>query len=90
MAEFGNGGAWIKLDEHRTDWHMEFDTGAELGEGHGGGDFHLVNSFLKSVRENAFEESLQGTREALQSHLLAFAAEESRIDGKFIEQEWWT
>ncbi|MDO9086349.1 MAG: Gfo/Idh/MocA family oxidoreductase [Anaerolineaceae bacterium] len=90
LAEFGNGGAWIKLDEHRTDWHMEFDTGAELGEGHGGGDFQLVNSFLKSVRDGSFEESLTGTREALQSHMLAFAAEESRLDGKFIEQNWWS
>lgn len=90
LAEFGNGGSWIHLDEHRTDWHKEFDTSAELGEGHGGGDFRLVASFLQSVREDAFEESLQAARDALESHLLAFAAEESRLDGKFIEQDWWS
>jgi hypothetical protein len=61
-----------------------------LGEGHGGGDFRLVASFLQSVREDAFEESLQAARDALESHLLAFAAEESRLDGKFIEQDWWS
>lgn len=89
MAEFGNGGSWIKLDEHRTDWHMEFDTSAGLGEGHGGGDFQLVASFLKGVREGLFEETLQGTQEALESHLLAFAAEESRMNNQFIEKHWW-
>jgi predicted dehydrogenase len=90
LAEFGNGGSWIHLDEHRTNWHKEFDTSAELGEGHGGGDFRLVASFLQSVRDNAFDESLEGARDALESHLLAFAAEESRLDGKFIEQDWWS
>jgi hypothetical protein len=48
-----------------------------------------VASFLKGVREGLFEETLQGTREALESHLLAFAAEESRLEGKFIDQDWW-
>lgn len=90
MAEFGNGGSWIKLDEHRTDWHKEFDTSADLGAGHGGGDFQLVESFLKSITDGAFEVSLQGAREALESHLLAFAAEESRLQGKLLEQDWWT
>ncbi len=28
MAEFGNGGSRIVIDEHRTDWHMEYDTSA--------------------------------------------------------------
>ena len=90
VAEFGNGGSWITLDEHRTDWHMKLDTSAGLGEGHGGGDFELVKSFLSGVKEGRFEESLAGTKEALESHLLAFAAEESRLDGKFIEQDWWS
>ncbi len=89
MAEFGNGGSWITVDEHRTDWHQEFDTSAELGSGHGGGDFRLVENFLASIRAGTFEESLQGAREALESHLLAFAAEESRLRGVFIERTWW-
>ena len=42
MAEFGNGGSRIVIDEHRTDWHMEYDTSANLSDGHGGGDFHLI------------------------------------------------
>lgn len=88
-AVFGNGGARISVDEHRSDWHAEFDTSAEIGAGHGGGDLRLVAHFLHSVREGDTEAALQGTLEALQSHLLAFAAEESRLNRQFIDQSWW-
>lgn len=89
MAEFGNGGSRIIVDEHRTDWHMEYDTSAKLEDGHGGGDFHLMEFFVKSIREGDFENVLLGTKEALRSHLLAFAAEDSRLQGKVLEQNSW-
>ncbi|MBN1267577.1 MAG: Gfo/Idh/MocA family oxidoreductase [Anaerolineales bacterium] len=89
MAEFGPGGSRITLDEHRTDWHMEFDTSAGAGSGHGGGDLRLVAAFLDSLRRGDTEAALQGTREALQAHLLAFAAEESRLSGGFVSSETW-
>lgn len=86
-AVFGTGGARIVLDEHRTDWHKEFDTSAPAGSGHGGGDLKLVAGFLDSIRREAREEALRGTQEALQAHLLAFAAEQARVDGVFVEVE---
>ncbi len=89
MAEFGNGGSRIMIDEHRTDWHMEYDTSANLSDGHGGGDFHLMESFIKSVKEGDFELVLQNTREALQSHLLAFSAEDSRLQNKVMDWSSW-
>jgi predicted dehydrogenase len=89
MAEFGNGGAWIRIDEHRSDWHSEFDTSANLSDGHGGGDFRLMEYFVRSIREGNFEDVLQGTKEALQSHLLAFAAEDARIQAKVLGPEHW-
>jgi len=89
LAEFGLGGSRIVLDEHRTDWHMEFDTSAGADEGHGGGDLRLVEAFVESLHRGDTEAALQGTREALQAHLLAFAAEESRLGGRFVGSEAW-
>jgi predicted dehydrogenase len=92
LAEFGNGGSRISIDEHRTDWHAEYITSkveSDNGAGHGGGDLSLVAAFLQSIHSGDSESALQGTREALQAHLLAFAAEESRLSGKFIQKDWW-
>lgn len=88
-AEFGLGGSWIEVDEHRTDWHQKFDTSAEIGAGHGGGDFQLVAYFLDSIKNGSFEDAYNGTKEALESHLLAFAAEESRLNKKILTREAW-
>ncbi|MHA1148206.1 MAG: Gfo/Idh/MocA family protein [Promethearchaeota archaeon] len=51
--------------------------------GHGGGDFILIRGFLKSVR-NREALSLTGARASLESHIMAFAAEESRKNNKVI------
>ncbi len=88
-AEFGIGGSKIVIDEHRTDWHMEYDTSAELVAGHGGGDMRLMQYFVDSVNKADPETVLQITREALESHLLAFAAEESRLGGKVLQRSDW-
>lgn len=45
--------------------------------GHGGGDFVLIKGFLKSVRERE-SQPLTGARASLESHIMAFAAEEAR------------
>jgi hypothetical protein len=46
--------------------------------GHGGGDFEIVPSFLKTVR-GIPDDRVTSARESLESHLLAIAAEESRL-----------
>jgi len=48
---------------------------------HGGGDFNLVQEMIRMLRRNDAEEIRQTTEEALQSHLICFAAERSRLDG---------
>lgn len=53
--------------------------------GHGGGDFGVVEAFLRAVRGEA--PALTTAREALESHLLAFAAEESRLTRGVVEME---
>ena len=53
------------------------DGGEESG--HGGGDYGLVGDFLATVRGGG--ESRSSARASLQSHLICFAAERSRLRG---------
>ncbi|WP_195572186.1 Gfo/Idh/MocA family protein [Paenibacillus sp. 1001270B_150601_E10] len=54
--------------------------------GHGGGDSGIVRSFLKEVKQYGTSESLTSASVSVRSHLMAFAAEESRLNkGKSIE-----
>lgn len=48
---------------------------------HGGGDFNLVAETLRLLRHGSPEERMSATGQALESHLIAFAAEESRLNG---------
>jgi hypothetical protein len=48
---------------------------------HGGGDFNLVSELVRIVRRGDEDEIRQITEESLQSHLICFAAEKSRLAG---------
>lgn len=48
---------------------------------HGGGDFNIVSELIRIIRRNDSNEIRQTTEEALQSHLICFAAEKSRNNG---------
>ena len=48
---------------------------------HGGGDFNLVSELIRILRRNDADEIRETTEEALQSHLICFAAERSRLAG---------
>ena len=59
--------------------------------GHGGADFYLIDSFIKAVQANDPSLIQSGPEETLQSHLLVFACEESRLKNKtlhFSDNEW--
>jgi predicted dehydrogenase len=58
----------------------EIDT-QQLGS-HGGGDPLLVKDFFENIRSQSNKATLTSAQESLQSHLIAFAAEESRKSGK--------
>mgnify|MGYP005852892723 FL=1 len=64
----------------------DIDTSPPAGEGHGGGDMQLMADFCASVRRGGNPtDVLAAAEEALQSHLLAFTAEEARLEKKVIE-----
>lgn len=52
-------------------------------DGHGGGDARMVAQFVRDVRlfDHSPSASLTSASASLQSHLMAFAAEQSRING---------
>ncbi len=52
---------------------------------HGGGDFALMDHFIKAVANNDSSFILSGPEETLSSHLLVFNAEKSRKENRVIE-----
>jgi len=52
---------------------------------HGGGDYGLISAFIEAVAENDPSKVLSGPEESLESHLIAFAAEKGRKEGKVVE-----
>ncbi len=52
---------------------------------HGGGDDKLMQAFLKNIRKIGKKDVLTTARNALESHLMAFAADTSRLENRIIE-----
>ena len=80
--DYNNG--WIEIHDHLSD-KVELLTIPSGESGHGGGDSGIMESFVKAVRGE--EPPLTSARESLESHLLAFAAEESRQTDSVIDME---
>ena len=57
------------------------ETAAD-GFGHGGGDFGIVENFLRLV--NGRGDNLTSARASIQSHLMCFAAEKSRLEHRTV------
>jgi predicted dehydrogenase len=54
--------------------------------GHGGGETGLINAFLETIHSKE-AQPLTNAYETLESHLMAFAAHESRLQSKVIDME---
>jgi predicted dehydrogenase len=79
IGHFYLGDHEIRIHDHFTGkteviWPEVGPLGAT---GHGGGDEGLMAAFVRALRDPA--SALTNARESLESHLMAFAAEESRI-----------
>ena len=80
-------GAMEKNEIEITDFltgEKEVITIVPSNSGHGGGDFGLMKDFLEQVRQNGQGESLTSASISVQSHLMAFAAEQSRLQHRVI------
>jgi hypothetical protein len=86
-AAFSLGGSWIEISNHRDGEMTRYNTSASLPSSHSGGDEGLLEAFIDSLRGEKIEAAKRVADEALESHLLAFAAEEARIRERTIRLE---
>jgi predicted dehydrogenase len=82
----------IEIHDHLTGRIERIDPQAG-GSGHGGGDAGVMAAFVKVLREPRAESipavpaALTTSRESLESHLMAFAAEEARVNGSIVQMD---
>jgi predicted dehydrogenase len=86
-AEFWYGSSWIEVDDHLSNRKTRIDTYGKGVEVHGGGDFRLMQGFVKAIQNNDPAIALTTAQLSLESHLMAFAAEEARLDEKLIQMD---
>ena len=85
-GKFSARGHEICLRHHLTGEVEDVPVIARDSSGHGGGDYGIVRSFLNAL-QGAPDDSVSTARESLESHLLAFAAEEARLERKVVDME---
>ncbi len=56
-----------------------------INSGHGGGDGGIMNAFITALETGDASNILSGTDVSLESHLMCFKAEESRLNGTVCE-----
>jgi predicted dehydrogenase len=82
----------IEIHDHLTGRIERIDPQAG-GSGHGGGDAGVMAAFVKVLRKPRAESTpsvpaaLTTSRESLESHLMAFAAEEARVNGSIVQMD---
>lgn len=59
---------------------VEFGLG-----GHGVADYHLIDAFVNAIAKNNPSLIRSGPEETLQSHLLVFKAERSRLESRVVD-----
>jgi len=84
-AKFAYGlGDAIEVHDHLTG-RVDSLVPRGVASGHGGGDEGVMAGFVRAVREPSY--ALTTARESLESHLMAFAAEEARVDGTVVSMD---
>lgn len=75
---------YIEVKDFATGSVTKFQL-KETASGHGGGDDGLMQNFIRAMRGE--EGCLSSAEISLQSHMMAFAAEEARLSGKVVDLE---
>lgn len=76
----------LTIRYHRTGEEEAIPIIVKDQSGHGGGDFGIIRSFINALHGQP-DDSVTTARESLESHLLAFAAEEARLDHSVIHMQ---
>ena len=77
------GEADLTIHNHRSGGVETVPLSGGVG-GHGGGDAGVIRAFVRAVR-GTDSGALTSARASLESHLLAFAAEHSRLTGATVD-----
>ena len=79
LGKFSYSEAWLEVHPHGMGEVQRFTFPAEVDQdsGHGGGDAGLMEQFVKAM--NGKQAPLTSPRDALESHLMGFAAEAARL-----------
>ena len=87
-GQFSDSGQEITLFDHFSGTQKVIFSEKLTIEGsvHGGGDIALVDAFLETL-QNSKSQPLTNALETLESHLMAFAANESRLKAKVVDME---
>ncbi|MBR2874021.1 MAG: gfo/Idh/MocA family oxidoreductase, partial [Lentisphaeria bacterium] len=77
---------WVKnfLTDQVTEYDSNVANDGNITSGHGGGDYGLMEAFVSALATGDRSKVLSGVDETLESHLMVFAAEESRKTGKTV------
>jgi predicted dehydrogenase len=73
-----------------SDFLTETTTVIKLPEAvysHGGGDYNVMRDFVRLVWKEDLDQNQSSARASLQSHIIAFAAEKSRLEGKVVHMK---
>ena len=70
----------VTINQEVIDTNVANDGG--ILSGHGGGDGGIIDSFVYALETGDRSAILSGTDETLESHLMTFAAEDSRRKGQ--------
>jgi predicted dehydrogenase len=87
---YGHGGNAIEIHDHLTGRVERIDPNAKASSeaaaaGHGGGDVGVMRAFVQAMRGSG--TALTTARESLESHLMAFAAEEARVEDTIVHMD---
>ncbi len=88
LGKFAFSQAWLEIHPHSPVAEVErftFPTEVDQTTGHGGGDAGLMRRFVMAMRGE--ESPLTEARHALESHLMAFAAEDARCANMTIDMD---
>jgi predicted dehydrogenase len=78
LAKFSFHRSFIEIHDHRSMEVETFEFPSTVEEvGHGGGDFGIMHDFVENLQGG--RKSGITARESLESHFMAFAAEQSRL-----------
>lgn len=84
-ADMEKGEIWLHRFDEEQPQRIPVDMPVQTNNyGHGGGDYYLMRDFVRGVRGEV-TDSLSSARVSLQSHLICFAAERSRLEQTVVE-----